>query len=592
MAIAEVSGRRATGRGFGSIFATAFPGNVTSGDLLVVAGTIGRDSSGFAGPSGTTITVTDNRGTSYTVVRGSVIGVNVMQRQTFIAYGLAPSSGANTVTITLSNLCSISYGIDEFSGVHATTPFHNSVATTGSGITPVAGSIFPSAANAMLVGVMAHSASTTVLTPNTGNTQIGEWETNGGSVDANESAFNAAFRVFVGTGTFSISWTAGAFIPWGALAVAFIPPTPVTPERFAVGKSASLLWKVRETIGKSAQLLWEVEVIEWPDVPVPLRSHRRAIDFQNLTTEMETGRLRKRRQQMDHREVWDVNWNFTEDQFETFKNFFDVTLKNGSIRFHIELFGVDRIAEFFAPYSFNHTDNLFSVGATLLVQPALPSFTSDGLMSWLKADALSLADGDAVSSWTDSSGEGNHATQATSSKQPSYRLGVLNNYPVVRFDGTADMLEFPDFASAFTEGEFFVVMKGVNNTAGDFNSTPWIFGTAVGEDHYCYADGNIYTDWGSTTRRNIGNPVPLFNEWRLVNVVSKAGEWTMRIDGEVFYTTAVNTVGFTSTPRIGGGSDTFFWPGDLAEILVYNRVLSAAERKAIEYHFRSKYDLY
>lgn len=591
MAIAEVAGRRATGRGVGAVFATPFPGNVTSGNLLVVAGTIGSENSftGGGSPAGVTITVTDTRGTVYSVVRGSVIGVNVFQRQTFIAYGLAPSSGANTVTITLSNPCSIGYAIDEFSGNHASSPFHNSSAVTASGATPRTGTIFPSVSNVMLVGVMAHSAPTTPLTPNAGVTEIGEWETNGGSADNNNSAFNAAFRVFSGTGSFFLSWTT-AFIPWGSLVVAFRPPTPVTPERTTVGKSASLLWKVQKTVGRSAQLLWSVEVVEWPDIPVPLRAHRRAIDLQNLTTEMETGRLRKRRQQEDRREIWDVTWNFTEDQFETFKEFFDTTLKNGSIRFHIELLGVDRTVEFFTPYSFNHTDNLFSVSASLLVQPALPVFTSNGLKVWLKADALSLTEGAAVSSWTDSSGENNHATQATGSKQPSYHLGVLNDLPTVRFDGTADVLELPNFASGFTEGEFFVVMKGVSDTGPDFGSTPWRFGMSGNRDHWAYQDGNVYSDWGSTTRYNLGNPSPLFNQWRLVNIVSKAGEWTCRIDGDVFYTRASNTVGFP-TPIIGGWVAEF-WPGDFAEMMVYNRVLTATERKNVENHLRAKYDLY
>lgn len=57
------------------------------------------------------------------------------------------------------------------------------------------------------------------------------------------------------------------------------------------------------------------------------------------------------------------------------------------------------------------------------------------VLLWLDASQLAgLSDGDPVSSWTDVAG-GNNAVQATSEKRPTYRTGVLNGCPVVRFDG-------------------------------------------------------------------------------------------------------------------------------------------------------------
>jgi hypothetical protein len=55
---------------------------------------------------------------------------------------------------------------------------------------------------------------------------------------------------------------------------------------------------------------------------------------------------------------------------------------------------------------------------------------------WLKADSLGLSDGDAVGTWTDSSGNGYDATQATGSAKPTYKTNItLAGKPVVRFDG-------------------------------------------------------------------------------------------------------------------------------------------------------------
>lgn len=68
------------------------------------------------------------------------------------------------------------------------------------------------------------------------------------------------------------------------------------------------------------------------------------------------------------------------------------------------------------------------------------------LRLWLKADSLTLADGDPVSSWTDSSGQGNTATQATGAKQPLFKVAQVNNRPVVRFDGTDDWVKTAAFS--------------------------------------------------------------------------------------------------------------------------------------------------
>lgn len=58
-----------------------------------------------------------------------------------------------------------------------------------------------------------------------------------------------------------------------------------------------------------------------------------------------------------------------------------------------------------------------------------------GLRLWLRADSLSLNDGDAIGTWSDESGEGTDMTQSTTSKKPTYKTGILNGQPVVRFDG-------------------------------------------------------------------------------------------------------------------------------------------------------------
>jgi hypothetical protein len=59
----------------------------------------------------------------------------------------------------------------------------------------------------------------------------------------------------------------------------------------------------------------------------------------------------------------------------------------------------------------------------------------------LEARAITgLADGDAVGSWEDLSGNGRHAVQATAGSKPIYKTGILNGTPVVRCDGVNDWM--------------------------------------------------------------------------------------------------------------------------------------------------------
>src|SRR5438876_259992 len=74
--------------------------------------------------------------------------------------------------------------------------------------------------------------------------------------------------------------------------------------------------------------------------------------------------------------------------------------------------------------------------------PTPCTFTTAGLQLWLKADAITgFSDGTSLTSWPDSSGNGNTAAQSTVSLQPVYRVNVINGQPAVNF--TANTKRMP-----------------------------------------------------------------------------------------------------------------------------------------------------
>ena len=81
---------------------------------------------------------------------------------------------------------------------------------------------------------------------------------------------------------------------------------------------------------------------------------------------MESGRIRHRRSYNQPLKVVDVTWVFTEDQFNTFQNFFEDTLGNGVLPFSVYLLQNVLVVGFLnATYSFTSDDRCMTVKTSL-----------------------------------------------------------------------------------------------------------------------------------------------------------------------------------------------------------------------------------
>lgn len=209
---AEVGGgtQRAPHASFGSAdFQTlAFPGNVVSGSLLIVGGCVYHGSgTGFDG------TVTDTVSTPYTVLAGTTVS----GLSSFIAYGLAAASGANTVTVTPAEAkLGYSFAIDEFSGSHATPLDVDGGTSTGTSTTPSDG-ITTITAGDLIIGVMCDLGEANDTITNNDGTTIGESEDGTATV-----RFNTMFQIVTTATAYTIDWTTTSQ-SWIAQTAAFKP---------------------------------------------------------------------------------------------------------------------------------------------------------------------------------------------------------------------------------------------------------------------------------------------------------------------------------------------------------------------------------
>lgn len=237
-----------------------------------------------------------------------------------------------------------------------------------------------------------------------------------------------------------------------------------------------------------------------------------------------------------------------------------------------------------------------------------------GIKLWVKADQLSLSDGDPVSTWADQSGLGNDIT-SSGSNRPTFKTGILNSLPVVRFDGSDDFMEKSSFSgvdgvagmtiflvvkmASFSNDQTFV-SKWDYNTQGSFawqsaydnanpNEQSGIFiADAVndaGNNKAETTDNTSLSSFGILTMVYDGS---LTNANR-VKMYYNGTARTMSTSGTI--PTALTTA--TSSLKIGkfGGALTRYFNGDFAEIIIYNSALNSTDRASVRTYLQTKYGL-
>ena len=230
--------------------------------------------------------------------------------------------------------------------------------------------------------------------------------------------------------------------------------------------------------------------------------------------------------------------------------------------------------------------------------PPLPQ-----LMTWFKADAISgLTNGAPVSLWTDSSGNGDYATQATGSQMPKFATGAINGLPAVRFNSTNQTyLSFPRTVS----GDFTIVCvfqstqglgtgtlyyQGAGLVNGEMPGVANDFGTCLfANGSLCVGTGNPDVAVTSGTGFNNGTPhIFTFTRKRSTGLIS------LYVDGNLSGTNTGGTQSLTAPAQLVlGGQQTLinYLTGDIAEVKIYNAALADADRVADENSLKCKYGL-
>jgi hypothetical protein len=196
-----------------------------------------------------------------------------------------------------------------------------------------------------------------------------------------------------------------------------------------------------------------------------------------------------------------------------------------------------------------------------------------GLALWVRADAGVSADG---SLWKDQAG-GNDLFQATTTSRPSLAYDTGSRMPLLRFDGAGDNLFFTQRLGGIRT-VFWVIRRAAAMTPG----YRFLLGDATGYDFCSDATTRLWTT-------SYTHPAILNGQTRL-NGAAVNGTTTDRpaaLSVLSLVTTANVAADAVSRDRSYGRS----WWGDLAELVIYERALSATEVAAVEAYLAGRYGI-
>jgi hypothetical protein len=232
----------------------------------------------------------------------------------------------------------------------------------------------------------------------------------------------------------------------------------------------------------------------------------------------------------------------------------------------------------------------------LVTLPAGSPIPADGVLLWLTGDdAAANAQGGKVQSWQNTRIKGAGATAVRADGVPAAVASALNGHAVVRFDGTDQMLMSSiDIGPArMPEGTVITV---VSSTTADAAPLRKVYGDdnggydrAVGLDDR--AAGKNFTAFVGTGVAGYFQIAP--NTTYVIVDEYSPKEFSGWVNGTAAASKIAADWQDDALPNlyIGGTGTAFseFWSGDLAEIIVYARKLSDAERIQVEDYLAQKY---
>jgi len=225
--------------------------------------------------------------------------------------------------------------------------------------------------------------------------------------------------------------------------------------------------------------------------------------------------------------------------------------------------------------------------------PPAPPIPAAGLRLWLRADApagVIVKDiNNRVNTWGDGSGYTNTAIQTVQAYQPRYLANAVNGQPTLRFDGTDDRMDILSMAGSWPAFTFIMVIQP--NGLADYNQS---LGALGGWGQFLFhgsASGAVYCGTGVPGRLTApaGTMTDAEAQMYVYTYPGTSAASRLYKNGTEVAAGVLSQAPADWTGFLLGATSAATLKGDVPEIIIYNRVLSAAERSQVEAYLQGKY---
>ena len=219
-----------------------------------------------------------------------------------------------------------------------------------------------------------------------------------------------------------------------------------------------------------------------------------------------------------------------------------------------------------------------------------PACVTTGIQAWYRADDANAT----ISAWTDYSGYDRSATQATASNQPIKINNAINFNPAFDFDGSSDYLDIAHNLTMTGTNPFTVISVTKRGSLGTSDAILGQQSDATNSGAVFYTTGNKYgiTSTNVTTVSTTGTYATANIPY--LNTTTRSGNLFSLYTNGAADGTGTQAFNFLNVnQRIGrrGGSATDYFDGNISELVVYNRPLSATELQQVNSYLALKYGI-
>ncbi|OEK02575.1 hypothetical protein BFP97_14045 [Roseivirga sp. 4D4] len=245
-----------------------------------------------------------------------------------------------------------------------------------------------------------------------------------------------------------------------------------------------------------------------------------------------------------------------------------------------------------------------------------PGGVNTDIALWLRADlgTNTTVDNENITTWTDQSSPANSATEQNagggSPVEPTYQANEMNFNPAIRFsDAQSNNNSWLETGSNLSDNDLTLISvfktAQTNGSGTDFTESPALISNEAtsGSDDYALglAEGRLFINAENNNGYSIRPATTYVDEVTRIATATRVD--ANQANGINLYVNSENVGSATSddvnldaggTFTIGNHSDYDAdgqFEGDIAEILVFNKVLTAVERAKVESYLAIKYGI-